>query len=309
MFKRKKVGLVLGSGGARGMAHIGVLKILEENDIHIDFISGTSIGALIGACYSAEPNIKKIEKDISSEPWRSIFDYNILPNKGLIKGNKIKRWMDNNINGMEFKDLRIPLYVTAFDLISKREVIFSRGDVSKAVCASIAIPGIFVPVENNGMCLVDGGIIDPIPSEILSKVGADIIIAVNVNTTNERVPLLNEVAVKERRKKNFPNILQVISESTRKQSSKLSEHDLKDSNIDLVIDVKLENIGTLDFNKFKIAIEAGEKATRENLHKIKKLVKRDYIKTLIDKINKKTKLSEIVNPIEEVSKKIEKVIE
>ena len=103
MFKRKKVGLALSGGGARGLAHLGVLKVLEENKIPIDFIAGTSMGAFVGAMYSAEPNIKKLEKDLSSKEWRNSFDYNILPSKGLIKGDKIERWLEQNIKDLDFK--------------------------------------------------------------------------------------------------------------------------------------------------------------------------------------------------------------
>jgi NTE family protein len=299
MGERKKVGIALSGGGARGLAHIGVLKILEKNKIPIDFISGTSMGAFVGAIYSAEPNIKKLEKDFLDEPWKKAFDYNLLPSQGLIKGDKIEKWLEKQIDNIEFKDLRIPLYVTAFDLKSKREVIFHKGNVAEAVRASISLPGIFVPVENKGKLLVDGGMVDPVPSEILAKVGADIIIAVNVNAINEKEPLMEEIATKIHDSRKIPNILDTVSNSLQREGALLAEYDLKDKNIDLVINVYLEDIGTLEFEKIDKAILAGEKAAKKILPEIKKLVDPNIFESLVNKINSK-KIIEIVEPIKNI---------
>jgi len=302
MFKRKKVGLALSGGGARGLAHIGVLKILEKNKIPIDFIAGTSMGAFIGAMYSAGPNIKKLEKDFLDEPWKKSFDYNILPTQGLIKGDKIEKWLATKIGDIDFKDLRIPLFVTAFDLKSKREVIFSKGNVTEAVRASISIPGVFVPLENNGRWLVDGEIIDPIPSEILTKAGAEIIIAINVNAAIEKEPLLNETAVKKRDQKKLPSILGTLLGSVQKEESRISNYDLEDKNINLVINVYLNHVGMLEFEKIKFAIRAGEKATKKSLIDIKNLFKQNYLASIIDKFDGKEKVEEVVAHIKDVGK-------
>ena len=185
MEEKKKVGLALSGGGARGIAHIGILKTLEKYKVPIDYISGTSIGALIGALYSAEPNAKKLEKEVLEIEWKKLFDYTI-PTKGLIKGKKIEEFLKEKFGDLKFNELKIPLFITAFDIENKQEIIFHKGNVAKAVRASISIPGIFVPTENNGKILVDGGLTDLIPTEILKKEGADIIIAVNLNSIKEK---------------------------------------------------------------------------------------------------------------------------
>lgn len=311
MSERKKVGLALSGGGARGLAHIGVLKILEKNKIPIDFISGTSMGALVGAIYSAKPNAKKLEKDFLDRPWKNAFDYNLFPSQGLIKGDKIERWLEKQIDDIEFKDLRIPLFVTSFDLKSKREIIFNKGNVAEAVRASISLPGIFVPVENKGRLLVDGGVVDPIPSEVLSKAGADIVIAINVNAIHDKEPVMGEIATKKRDSTNIPNILKTFSNSLQREGAILAEYDLVNKKINLVINVYLEDIGTLDFEKIKRAIRAGELAANKNLEDIKKLVNKNAFESFVDKINPRKNIRRILAPIRKLSSKtgLDKVVE
>jgi NTE family protein len=322
MGEKKKVGLALSGGGARGLAHIGVLKVFEKNKIPIDFISGTSMGAFVGAIYSAEPNIKKLEKDFLDKPWKTSFDYNFLPSQGLIKGDKIEKWLEKQINDIEFKDLRIPLFVTAYDLKSKREVIFSRGNVSEAVRASISLPGIFVPVENKGRLLVDGGVVDPIPSEILTKAGAEVVMAVNVNAIKEKEPITGEAATKKRNGKNVSNILDTISSSMQREGAVLAEYDLINKKIDLVINVYLEDVGTLEFDKIKRAIRAGELAAKRSLEEIKKMIGQNLFEFIVGKktveniekivepikdLGESTGLSNVASSVTEIGKKIEKV--
>jgi NTE family protein len=305
------------------------LTVLEKNKIPLDFISGTSMGAFIGAIYSAEPNIKMLEKKILDKPWKTSFDYNFLPSQGLLKGDKIEKWLEKQIGDIEFKDLRIPLYVTAFDLKEKREVIFNKGNVSEAVRASISLPGVFVPIENNGRLLVDGGIVDPIPSEVLLKAGADIIIAVNVNSIKEKEPLIGGVATKMRNSKKIPNIIDTVSNSLQREGAVLAKYDLINKKIDLVINVYLEDIGTLEFDKIKKAIRAGELAAKKSLDEIKKLVGQNVIEQIVDKITpdnigdgfeeiikplkdlgESTGLKNIAEPVKEIGKgnRLEKII-
>src|SRR6056297_3089720 len=189
MAKRKKVGIALSGGGSKGIAHIGVLKILEKYNIPVDFVSGTSIGAVIGALYCSGYTSKKLEILFTEDKkeWKKLFDYT-FPKHGLIKGKRIEKFIQEELKDTKFKDLEIPLYITAFDIENKQEIYFNKGSVSKAVRASISIPGMIVPVENNNRILVDGGIVDPIPTEVLKKAGADIIIAINVNERETKKP-------------------------------------------------------------------------------------------------------------------------
>src|SRR3989344_1593617 len=242
MFQRKKIGVALSGGGMKGLAHIGVLKILEDYKIPIDMISGTSMGAVIGALYSAEPNAKKLEKEVMKENLGGFFDYT-LSRHGIIRGKKIEEYLDKKLEKIDFKELKIPLYVTACDLEKNREIIFHKGDVAKAVRASISIPGIFIPVENNHKILVDGGLIDPIPVDILRKFGADIVIAVNVDYLKEKKPMLNEKALRVQADRQMPSIMDISLRSLDIMSAEASRAELLEKKADLLINVKLEGAG------------------------------------------------------------------
>ncbi|MDI3310176.1 MAG: patatin-like phospholipase family protein [Thermoanaerobacterium sp.] len=180
---RPKVGLILGGGAARGYAHIGVLKKLEEENIPIDFIIGTSIGALIGAIYASGNDLEKIIKDVRDINFLKLIkmlDLNI-PQKGFIKGDKIEKFLSSYMKN-DFNELKIPLYVIATDIKRGREIIFSNGPVTKAVRASISIPVVFEPVEFQNTKLVDGSIIDFDAVDLAIKLGADIVIISDVSS-------------------------------------------------------------------------------------------------------------------------------
>jgi NTE family protein len=276
---KKKIGVALSGGGARGLAHIGVLKVLQENNIPIDYLAGTSMGAIVAAFYSMEPNIKKIERDILKVDWKHILDYSI-PTKGLIKGDKIEALLRDKFGNLTFKDLKIPLQITAFDLEEKREVVFSRGDLVRAIRASISIPGVFIPVVNNGRILIDGGVIDPVPTEVLSK-KADVIIAINVNKRRNKHAILNEKAFQKEETKKLPGILECATKSLQILSSEVSDADLIGDEIDFIINVNLENVGVLDFHEPKKIIKKGEVAARKLLKKLKGAVESNPFKDFL----------------------------
>lgn len=199
-----RVGLALGAGAARGWAHIGVLKVLQENDIQIDMISGTSMGALVGAIFAARGDVNHLKKNtIDRFPnWikarTGIFDYT-LPFKGLLKGNKAMKLVAQSVNDADFMDLMIPTYLTSVDIIRGEEVLLEAGDVATAVRASLSIPGIFTPVNHLGRWMVDGGLLNPVPVNILEQKGADKIISVCIENPyshqniGEKTPGLLEV--------------------------------------------------------------------------------------------------------------------
>jgi len=182
--KRKKVGLALGSGAAKGLAHIGVLKALAENRVPIDLIAGSSIGAVVGACYAKTGEIYYLEELIKEVDWRRLakmLDPNIaLFFKGVIYGKKVKEFLRTIIGDVDFKDLKIPLSVVTTDAETGEEVVIKEGSVLEAVRASISVPAVFTPVKHGNRFLMDGGIIDPVPVDIVRKMGADYIIACNV---------------------------------------------------------------------------------------------------------------------------------
>ncbi len=179
--KRKKVGLALGSGGFRGPAHIAVVKTLVENGIPIDYIAGSSIGALIGAHYALFKDLNKMEKDIfeqQNKKYSYFRDLNL--SGGFLSGRALEKSFFKMFNGAKFEDLQIPLKIVATDLVSGEPYIFKSGDLALAARASISIPIIFKPFKLGNKILVDGGITNPVPDDIVEDMGPDIIISVNL---------------------------------------------------------------------------------------------------------------------------------
>ena len=178
----RKVGLALGSGSARGLAHIGVLRALEEADIGVDFIAGTSMGALIGAVYAAG-KLDELEATFQTFDWKktiSFFDV-VLPKSGLLDGAKVSALVREHVQSELIEALPKPFASVATDLVSGEEVAIDRGDVIDAVRASISVPGVFTPMRSNGRILVDGGLTNPVPASVARRMGADIVIAVDLN--------------------------------------------------------------------------------------------------------------------------------
>lgn len=177
-----KIGLALGSGSARGLSHIGVIRALEEAGIKIDCIAGTSIGALIGCVY-ASGKLDALEKVSLDFDWKKIayfFDV-VFPKSGLIDGNKVTDFVREYIHAETIEHLSLPFQAVATDIETGKEVWINHGDVIEAVRASLSVPGIFTPVRKNGQILVDGGLVNPVPVTTARSMGADFIIAVDIN--------------------------------------------------------------------------------------------------------------------------------
>lgn len=271
MIKRKKVGLALGSGGAKGAALVGVIKILEKYKIPIDAISGTSIGAFVGAYYSYKPDAQELEKITKETPWKKLIDYT-FPKKGLIKGDEMEKFAREKLNNASFKDLKIPFYVSAFDIEKNQEIIFSKGDVARAVHASCAIPGVFIPVSMEGKILVDGGVVDPIPVQALRKAGCDIVIGVNLGFVPEKKPKFDQESTVKNLGKNIPNILNIIQNSLRAMESRISILEIERHKPDVLINISLLEVGLFDDTKIEQSIKKGESATKKQIKKIQQLI-------------------------------------
>lgn len=177
---RPKVGLALGSGGARGFAHLGVMKVLLEEGIPVDYIAGSSMGALVGCFYAAGSDIDRLYKLSRVFKRKYYLDFTV-PKMGFIAGKRVKELIRIFTYGRNLEDLDIPVSVVATDLMTGEKVVFSKGPIAEAVRASISIPGILVPEKYNGKLLVDGGVVDRIPVSVVQKMGADIVIAVDVS--------------------------------------------------------------------------------------------------------------------------------
>lgn len=176
---RHKVGLVFGSGAARGFSQIGVLKAITERDIPIDFIAGTSVGAIIGAAYAKLIKNKDFKYAYSKGSWKDLFKTEDLETmfKGFAEEKKINKWLEDTIGDVLFSDLHIPLAIVAADALTGEQVVIKEGSVLKAVKASISIPVLFPPIQINDRLLVDGSFVNPIPVDVAKEMGATLLIA------------------------------------------------------------------------------------------------------------------------------------
>lgn len=268
--KIPKIGLALGSGGAKGLAHIGVLKALEKENIEISYIAGTSIGSIIGAYYAAHPSLVKLEEFVFNLNRRMGFKlFDPVLRGGIIKGNKVEMFISDMLDGASFESLRIPLSVIATDMKSAEEIVIKDGNLIKAIRASISVPPVFTPVKYHNRLLADGGLSDPVPVDAVRKMGADIVIAVNVESGYfyepvEKIPMLAGIPM------HSVNILR----------HNITFHSLKTA--DIVISPTTPYTGLIGWNYFfdseKAAsiIKAGEKAAEKMLPEIKALIKQKH---------------------------------
>lgn len=315
IFRKKKVGLVLGSGGSKGIAHIAVIEYLEALEIPISMISGSSIGALVAAVY-ASGSLKSLKNDIlkmDRKQVRSYFDP-VFPSAGLIEGKKLKAFLAKYISPeAKIEDLPIPIAVVATDLFSGEAVVLRSGSVIDAVRASVSIPGVFVPVKYGDSILVDGGVANPLPINIVQAMGADLSIAVNLHpkihserlkkiikkgSTFELDPnSLSDTAVPGNEEKNIglsllksaekwlwrgrnekldalPNILEVIMQSIDIMGYVNTMMMLKYARPTVLIEPDLVNLSTLDFSQASRALTEGHAATWKMKRAILRRIKR-----------------------------------
>lgn len=286
--EKLKVGLALGGGGARGLAHIGVLKVLERENIPIDLIIGTSMGAIIGAVYALTKDITAIEE--IAEKYSKISEFNIdlsfgekerkdkpfflkkmsdflkkgyilnleLTRKYLNDGGEIRKIIKELIDNKTFEDTKIPFVAVAADLVRGEKVIMRRGKLFDALLASASIPGMFPPVILDKKILVDGGIVDVVPVEVAQSLGANFIIAVNVSQT-----------IKKRFE--FNNAVEILFRSDAITSAKLRKLQL--SFADVVITPKVERFHWSDFAKPEQCIREGEIAAQNTILELKEKLK------------------------------------
>jgi NTE family protein len=308
---RFKLGIALGSGAARGLAHIGVLKVLEETGIQIDTIAGTSMGAFIGAMYAAGVPVTQMEQAALDIDWfkmARLLDP-VLPTSGLTDGKKLVAFMAELLPARDFKDLRQTLAVTATDINTGESIIIKQGDLLEALRASLAFPGIFSPVRFGQRFLVDGGLCKPIPTDVARNLGAERVIgictipAVVKKTPETFLPISNsgarevggwrglfsarriELAVRtaigqetgeaeSRQNDNLktPNIFRVCAQSVAIMENVINELHLRQNPHDLIIRPRLDGITLLEFHRAEEVIAAGEAAARAALPEIEYLL-------------------------------------
>ena len=262
-----KIGLALGSGGAKGLTHIGVIKILEEHNIPIDFIAGASIGAVIAAYYAATPDRRKLQElahTFSQRKGFSLFDPTLRG--GLIKGAKIETVIHELLDGASFDTLKIPCAIVATDFNTAEDVVITHGDIVKAVRASISVPGFFQPIQFDNRLLADGGLSEPVPVEVVRKMGADIVIAVNLDnatldSNSVNIPTLSSVPMRS---------INILRHHLALESTKTA---------DVVIVPSVYQVGLIGWNyffddtKIQALINEGEKAALHALPKLQLHIK------------------------------------
>lgn len=177
---RKKIGLALGGGVVRGMAHIGVLAVLEEANIPIDFIAGTSAGSLVGALFASGLKANQIQVFASKIRWWNIARPVFFSRWGYVSFNQMTRWLIKELGDLQFSDLKYPFTAIATDLYTGGLVELCEGRLAPAVQASCSIPGVVTPVELNGLLLGDGSLCDTVPVDVVRKMGADYVIGVDI---------------------------------------------------------------------------------------------------------------------------------
>jgi len=267
---RPKVALVLGGGAARGFAHIGVIRALEQEKIPIDMVVGTSVGSLIGAIYASDANSFELEWTAFMLEKDNIFDYGIMTaftGMGAAKGDKLEEFVKSKIAVANIENLKIPYAAVATDLNRGTRVVLDKGPVGRAVRASSAIPGVFNPVEHQGKLLVDGGVIDNIPVAVARERGADIVIAVDISEN-----VINF---------NISNLLDVMLQSITIMGAENARNRKKDA--DVLIAPSVGNVGMLDFTQKKRCMQAGIEATQKVMPEIKAKIEEWGRKKLVRK--------------------------
>jgi predicted acylesterase/phospholipase RssA/CRP-like cAMP-binding protein len=263
------VGLALSSGGARGIAHVGVLKVLERESIPIDMLAGTSIGSLVGGLYAAGHSIDSIARFAlhfqNKLTLRSgLLDLNLPPRTGLIRGRHFRNYLEQIFEGITFEELGIPFYVVAADVLTGEEVVFENGSVADAVRASASIVGLISPHQVHNRYLVDGGAVNPLPVSVLAEKGADIIIA------SRAIPSLEderEGAQTSRRWKSLDNLLGVLSNYQSLMEREIIKTRL--SPVDVLIHPRVGVYTAMDYQHAANFIRLGEEAAEQAIDAIK----------------------------------------
>lgn len=252
---RPKIGLALGSGGARGFAHVGVIKVLLEAGIPIDLIAGSSMGALVGTFYAAGSDIERLYKLSKLFKRKYYLDFTV-PKMGFIAGKRVKGLIRMITFGKNLEQLDIPVSVVATDLMTGEKVIFNKGPIEDAVRASISIPGIFVPEKDKGKLLVDGGVVDRVPVSVVKAMGADIVIAVDVSRIkrNAEITSIYDVIMQT------IDILQMELMANRTITS------------DVMIRPPVEMYSSRAFTNIEDIITIGEEEAKKHTNTIKSLI-------------------------------------
>jgi NTE family protein len=280
------VGLVLGGGGARAYAHLGVLKVLQEEGIPIDIIAGTSMGAFIGALHIMGKSVAEI-LEISRENWRKLnspLSWS-LPRIAFVKGKRIHNLVHDIFGDVLIEDLPLPFFCVAGDLISGQEVVIGQGKLYEAILATGALPGFFEPVPMGNMYLVDGGVVNNVPGDLLKKQGIEMVIAVDVTPAREvrLMPAMYTRTNSARSQNIFRRVLEygkrlksrygtillprIIMRVIAIEGLEITRN--KSQYFDIHIKPNLEEFDLFDFRRLRPIVDIGEQAGRQEIAKIR----------------------------------------
>lgn len=294
---RPRIGLALGSGSARGWSHVGVLRVLERAGIVPDIVCGSSIGALVGAVYAAG-QLDRFEPWIRSLTWQSVVGLmDLKMDGGLIQGSKLIEFFRSRFDDPGIAGLGKAYGCVATELPSGREIWLREGSVVDAVRASLALPGLFTPAQRDGRLLVDGGLVNPVPVSLCRAMGADLVIAVDLNHSllsrhaRPAAPLPAEAPARpgllDALRAQFwpadsaeagastlalPSTLEVLANSLNIMQVRITNSRLAGEPADVVLRPRLGDIGVMDFHRAALSIDEGARTAERALTQIQELI-------------------------------------
>ncbi len=293
MPENKKISLVLSGGGARGIAHIGVIEELEKEGFEITSVAGTSMGAVVGAAYALDKLSEFKEWMLTLDRFKviNLLDFT-FSTQGLVKGDKVFKTMKKITREANIEDLRIPFSCVAVDIINREEVIYNTGNVYDALRATVSIPTVFTPIKDGKKLLVDGGVLNNLPVNHVTRSEGDILVAVDVNS---KAPVIDPFPTKKEseaeqslyktKMKEFQEQLQKILPTGKKESlsyfevinktiglmiSTIAQKTLDEHPPDILIKISKQTCNMFDFYRAKELVEIGRIATRNTLREINK---------------------------------------
>lgn len=257
--KRAVVGLALGGGASKGFAHIGVLKVLKENNIPVHIVTGTSAGSIVGSLYASGMSPDRLELEAEILNKADVVDLT-LSTRGFIKGEKLQNWINSKVKNRPLQDFPIKFGAVATEFGTGKMVVFGKGNAGQAVRASASIPNVFLPAEISGKKYVDGGLSAPVPVSAAKKMGANVVIAVDISAKPAQLD-------------KDSGFFAYLDQSLNIMSTSALQNELKQANV--VIKPKVQQLGAVGgFDQKTQAIALGEQAARAALPQIKATLSR-----------------------------------
>jgi len=249
-----KLGLALGGGAARGFAHIGVIQVLEEAGLRPDFVAGTSAGSVVAALYASGKTGAQLQQIGESMEEAAITDWTLpVFNSGILRGDALAKYVNQQVGGRSLENMTVTLGIVATDLYSGEMMVFQRGDTGLAVRASSAVPAIFQPVKISGRSYVDGGLVSPVPVRAARRMGAQVVLAIDITSPPDS--------------SGSEGTLAVLLQTASIMGKSINAFELKEA--DVVVRPDLRAVSSADFSSRKKAIEAGRRAMLELLPQLR----------------------------------------